>query len=178
MRNDKAKFRVCFLIDDPFLGGSMGSNNVQSTMMSDNLFQQNPSRASRSISTTTSIVNGHKHTVTKIQDVNGIKIIEDYGNGRQRVTVNGIEQSVEKPAAPEHYIKNTPVTTKPVTSQVPYNNGKMRYRVRCIICLRDFFLVEQNREYGDVHHHDEENQTTKRKSPLHELCSRLFCGCC
>ncbi|GAA5799321.1 hypothetical protein HPULCUR_004733 [Helicostylum pulchrum] len=48
--------------------------------------------AASSVSTTTTIVNGKKHTITKIKDQNGTRIIEDYGDGSQRVTVNGEEE--------------------------------------------------------------------------------------
>lgn len=44
------------------------------------------------IATTTEIVNGRKHTITKIIDANGTRIIEDYGDGRKRVTLNGKEE--------------------------------------------------------------------------------------
>ncbi|CAO3578727.1 unnamed protein product [Absidia cylindrospora] len=44
---------------------------------------------SKSVSTT--IVNGVKTTITTIQDENGTQIIEDHGNGRRRVIVNGVE---------------------------------------------------------------------------------------
>lgn len=50
------------------------------------------SGASRMIATTTEMVNGRKHIITKIIDANGTRIIEDYGDGRKRVTLNGKEE--------------------------------------------------------------------------------------
>ncbi|KAI9253769.1 hypothetical protein BDA99DRAFT_162829 [Phascolomyces articulosus] len=49
---------------------------------------------SKSVSQSTQIVNGQAQTVTvtKVQDQNGTTITEDYGNGRRRVVVNGVEQ--------------------------------------------------------------------------------------
>ncbi|CAO3627440.1 unnamed protein product [Cunninghamella blakesleeana] len=49
---------------------------------------------SQSTSTSIRTVNGvqERVTVTKIQDQNGTRITEDYGNGRRRLIVNGVEQ--------------------------------------------------------------------------------------
>ncbi|ORY90005.1 hypothetical protein BCR43DRAFT_499848 [Syncephalastrum racemosum] len=49
---------------------------------------------SKSVSTTTRIVNGQRETVKviEIHDPSGKKVIEDYGHGRRRVVVNGTEQ--------------------------------------------------------------------------------------
>jgi hypothetical protein len=90
-------------------------------MMADDVLLHNPTGASKSISTTTSIINGHKHTVTKIQDANGVKIIEDYGDGHQRVTINGVEQ---QPAVAQQYIKEAPAKTIQAPKSRPYNSGK------------------------------------------------------
>ena len=97
-------------MDEPFLGDGITSSGIRASMIHDpfsspfnhtqnnsnssnNIFNMNGiSGASRTMSTTTSIVNGHKHTITKIVDANGTRIIEDYGDGRQRVTVNGEEE--------------------------------------------------------------------------------------
>jgi hypothetical protein len=120
------------LIDDPSLGGGgMASGNLGSTMMADDVFLHDPTGASKSVSTTTSIINGHKHTVTKIQDANGVKIIEDYGDGQPRVTINGVEQQPAV-AAQQQYIKEAPITTQEIsTTQTPksspYNSGKWQY---------------------------------------------------
>ena len=39
-------------------------------------------------------------------------------------------------------------------------------------------IVDLNREYGDNHtagDYDEEDNTRRRRGPLHELCSRICC---
>ncbi|KAL1935233.1 hypothetical protein VTP01DRAFT_4373 [Rhizomucor pusillus] len=83
--------------DDPFFntpmfGGGGGGSMFSSSMMSG--FGGGRGGESRSVSTSTRIVNGvaQTTTVTKIQNDQGTTVIEDYGNGRQRVTVNGVEQ--------------------------------------------------------------------------------------
>jgi hypothetical protein len=52
------------------------------------------SSRSKSVSRTTRVINGRPQTVTvtKISDEQGTRTIEDYGNGQQRVLVNGVEQ--------------------------------------------------------------------------------------
>ncbi|KAI8394313.1 DnaJ domain-containing protein [Radiomyces spectabilis] len=84
---------------DPF--SSMGFPPMMGDMFGGSSFMSSssfggPGMSSRSVSTTTRIVNGRPETVTvtKIQDPHtGTKVIEDYGNGNQRVTVNGVEQT-------------------------------------------------------------------------------------
>lgn len=97
------------------------------------------SGASRSVSTTTSIVNGHKHTITKIIDANGTRIIEDYGDGRQRVTVNG-EEEVSPSQQPQQQqqqqhriIDGRPSYDMPAIIR-PYASGKL------LICERFYKL--------------------------------------
>ncbi|KAI8885735.1 DnaJ-domain-containing protein [Backusella circina FSU 941] len=58
--------------------------------------------SSRSVSTTTRIVNGRTETitVTEINDQDGKKVIKDYGNGVQQITINGVPQESENRARP------------------------------------------------------------------------------
>lgn len=80
------------------------------------------------MSTTTSIVNGHKHTITKIIDANGTRIIEDYGDGRQRVTMNGEEevspaQQPQQPHPQHRIIDGRPSYDMPAVIR-PYASGE------------------------------------------------------
>lgn len=149
------------------------------------------SGASRSVSTTTSIVNGHKHTITKIIDANGTRIIEDYGDGRQRVTVNG-EEEVSPSQQPQQQqqqqhriIDGRPSYDMPAIIR-PYASGKLLicerfYKLKINVVLntkKKKKIVDLNREYGDNHTagaYDEEDNTGHHKSPLHQLCSRICC---
>ncbi|KAI8078108.1 DnaJ domain-containing protein [Gilbertella persicaria] len=83
--------------DDPFFRGT-SSMMMRDPFESLSMFEPAMSGTSQSVQTTTRIINGQRHTVTKIQDVNGVRVIEDFGDGRQRITVNGIEEkSPDKP---------------------------------------------------------------------------------
>ncbi|KAF7730806.1 DnaJ sub B member 2 [Apophysomyces ossiformis] len=75
-------------------GGGGGGSSFFSSSSSSSGFGGPGGFSSQSVSTSTRIVNGRPETVTvtKIQNHEGTKVIEDYGNGRQRVTVNGVEQ--------------------------------------------------------------------------------------
>ncbi|KAJ2961265.1 hypothetical protein NQZ79_g3522 [Umbelopsis isabellina] len=88
--------------DDPFFnqpfggmravpGGFAGSSFSMSTSSSSGGMM---SSRSKSVSRTTRVINGRPQTVTvtKISDEQGTRTIEDYGNGQQRVLVNGVEQ--------------------------------------------------------------------------------------
>ncbi|CEP11697.1 hypothetical protein [Parasitella parasitica] len=152
-------------MNDPFLGGGIGSGDLHASMMHDsfrssfdhpqsnNVYNINGmSGASRTMSTTTSIVNGHKHTITKITDANGTRIIEDYGDGRQRVTVNGQEeatpsQQAQQPQQPQQH---------------RIIDGRPSYDMPAIV--RPYSSVDLNREYGDNHNagnYDEEDNSRR-----------------
>ncbi|GAN01874.1 DnaJ homolog subfamily B member 8 [Mucor ambiguus] len=169
-------------MEDPFLGGGIASSGIRASMIHDpftspfdhprnvsnisnNIYNMNGvSGASRTMSTTTSIVNGHKHTITKIIDANGTRIIEDYGDGRQRVTVNGEEEvsPTQQPQQPH--------------PQHRIIDGRPSYDMPAVI--RPYASVDLSREYGDNHtagDYDEEENSRRRKSPLHELFSRICC---
>lgn len=88
--------------DDPFFnqpygvmrpapGGFAGSSFSMSTSSSSGGMM---SSRSKSVSRTTRVINGRPQTVTvtKITDEQGTRTIEDYGNGQQRVLLNGVEQ--------------------------------------------------------------------------------------
>ncbi|SAL98772.1 hypothetical protein [Absidia glauca] len=68
---------------DPFAGFHLGAMEDTGLMMGGG--------GGVSTSTSISIVNGVKTTITTVQDHNGTKRIEDYGNGKRRVLVNGVE---------------------------------------------------------------------------------------
>ncbi|KAI8641933.1 DnaJ domain-containing protein [Parasitella parasitica] len=166
-------------MNDPFLGGGIGSGDIHASMMPDsfrspfdhaqnsNIYNMSGmSGASRTMSTTTSIVNGRKHTITKITDANGTRIIEDYGDGRQRVTVNGEEEVI--PSQQTQQLQQ-PQQHRIIDSRPSYDAPAT---------IRPYASVDLNREYGDNHNtgdYDEEDNQRRRKSPLHELCSRLCC---
>ena len=130
-------------MDEPFLGDGITSSGIRASMIHDpfsspfnhtqnnsnssnNIFNMNGiSGASRTMSTTTSIVNGHKHTITKIVDANGTRIIEDYGDGRQRVTVNGEEEISPSQQQQQHrIIDGRPSYDMPAIIR-PYASGKL-----------------------------------------------------
>ncbi|KAI8144900.1 hypothetical protein BJV82DRAFT_556328 [Fennellomyces sp. T-0311] len=78
--------------NDPFdvpslLGGRNNGMFMSSTFGSGGL------GARTTKSTTTRYVNGHSETVTvtTVQDQNGTRVIEDYGNGQRRILDNGVE---------------------------------------------------------------------------------------
>ncbi|KAI8336625.1 hypothetical protein BC941DRAFT_51337 [Chlamydoabsidia padenii] len=73
---------------DPFAGIHLGSFDDDDGWI-DRSNRLGSGGISTSISTT--IVNGVKTTITTIQDQHGTKRIEDYGNGKRRVIVNGVE---------------------------------------------------------------------------------------
>lgn len=146
-------------MDDPLLGDGIASSGIRTSMTHDpfksafghpqnndnsnnNIFNMNGvSGASRSVSTTTSIVNGHKHTITKIIDANGTRIIEDYGDGRQRVTVNGEEevspsQQPQQQQQQHRIIDGRPSYDMPAIIR-PYASGKL------LICER-FYILKIN----------------------------------
>ncbi|KAG1375537.1 hypothetical protein G6F61_008389 [Rhizopus arrhizus] len=88
------------------------------------------SGTAKSVSTTTTIINGQKRTVTRIQDENGTRVIEEYGNGQQRVTVNGIEQSSSDNKSTQQkitYKKESGVndSAAPVSTHIPINTSKI-----------------------------------------------------
>ncbi|KAI9254751.1 DnaJ domain-containing protein [Helicostylum pulchrum] len=124
--------------------------------------------AASSVSTTTTIVNGKKHTITKIKDQNGTRIIEDYGDGRQRVTVNGEEEI--RPAQQQqtldyrHEQDRIPKQQNPY--QMPETNGP-------------YISNGFDGYYGNGHNelYDDE-YVNRRKSPLRQLLSKLCCGIC
>ncbi|KAI7881907.1 DnaJ-domain-containing protein [Lichtheimia hyalospora FSU 10163] len=81
---------------DMLMGGpSMmgGGGSFFSSSSSSSSFGGGGFGTSKSVSSSTRIVNGRPETVTvtRIQDQNGTTVTEDYGNGQQRVTVNGQE---------------------------------------------------------------------------------------
>lgn len=83
------------------------------------------SGASRMIATTTEMVNGRKHIITKIIDANGTRIIEDYGDGRKRVTLNGKEEVspdfVDSNSNQQRYSQSFSMSTRPFTSSKNYS---------------------------------------------------------
>jgi hypothetical protein len=147
--------------------------------------------SSRMVSTTTTIVNGQKHTVTKITDENGTRVVEDYGNGQQRVTVNGkpVDSREALPnqqhsALPKPQKRQTPYLQQAYHQQPsmgynrdqsanrPLTSGKIRnvsYSKLTVV----YMIVDLDREYGHVY--DAEDNRVRHKSSLHELCSRIFC---
>ncbi|CAO3620508.1 unnamed protein product [Cunninghamella echinulata] len=91
-------FNAHSMLSDPFsqhmrshLGNTMGSFTSSSSSSSS---FGGSGTFSQSTSTSIRNVNGvqERVTVTKIQDQNGTHVTEDYGNGRRRVIVNGVEQ--------------------------------------------------------------------------------------
>ncbi|KAI9319274.1 DnaJ domain-containing protein [Dichotomocladium elegans] len=90
-----------------------------------------PGSMSRSSSTTTRVINGRVETVTvtRVQDSNGTTVTEDYGNGRRRVTVNGVEtlNTLDAGGNGMQYIENSSVPVNRIadnTQQIasPYSN--------------------------------------------------------
>lgn len=79
------------------------------------------------VSTTTTIVNGQTHTVTKITDENGTRVIEDYGNRQQRITVNGREVNEEKTKPPEQQHHETLLPQSQNQRQIPYQQQSSPY---------------------------------------------------
>ncbi|KAI8079763.1 uncharacterized protein BX664DRAFT_269497 [Halteromyces radiatus] len=75
-----------------FGGGGLGGMSSFSSSSSSSSF--GGGGVSQSTSTTIRNVNGRQErvTVTKVQDQNGTRITEDYGNGRRRVVINGVER--------------------------------------------------------------------------------------
>ncbi|GAB5590772.1 hypothetical protein Unana1_05672 [Umbelopsis nana] len=88
--------------DDPFFTSPFGMRGMPSSyadtsfssMSSSSSNMMGGSMRSKSVSRTTRIINGRPQTVTitKIVDDQGTTTVEDYGNGQQRVVVNGVEQ--------------------------------------------------------------------------------------
>jgi len=90
--------------DDPFFTSPMGMRGMSSpfggssyssiSTSSSSSMMPGGNMQSKSVSRTTRIVNGRPQTVTitNIRDGQGTRTIEDYGNGQQRVLVNGVEQ--------------------------------------------------------------------------------------
>ncbi|CAO3630379.1 unnamed protein product [Mucor hiemalis] len=149
---------------DPFFSNSFNHpvNNININNLGS--FNNGVSGASRSVSTTTSIVNGRKHTVTKIQDMNGTRVIEEYDNGHKRVTVNGVEEPTQQNLdtnnhkIEQYHLQSEPYHEQHASNRLPYTS-------------------DLNRQYGDhMHAYDEEdNSRNKHKSPLHQLLSRICC---
>ncbi|PHZ16715.1 DnaJ-domain-containing protein [Rhizopus microsporus ATCC 52813] len=91
-------FKLFF--DDPFLGVSRRDPLFDNSPFDEfagfsqrsSLFDSPLASGAKSVSTKTTIINGKRHTVTTIQDKDGVKVIEDYGDGHQRITINGMEQ--------------------------------------------------------------------------------------
>ncbi|KAI9487322.1 MAG: DnaJ domain-containing protein [Benjaminiella poitrasii] len=179
-------FKLFF--DDPLLSMASSSGRLhdpfsspfdQLSMDGGNLFGSGNdivSGASRSVSTTTTIVNGQRHTITKIQDSNGTRIIEDYGNGQQRVTVNGVEES-----APSFNGNNYIDAGEESQQQPRIANSESHGQTSYVMpSNRPYTSVDLDRDYGDNHtdlYDVEDNTRQRHKSPLHELCSRLLCCC-
>lgn len=88
--------------DDPFFTSPFGMRGMPSSyadtsfssMSSSSSNMMGGSMRSKSVSRTTRIINGRPQTVTitNIVDDQGTRTVEDYGNGQQRVVVNGVEQ--------------------------------------------------------------------------------------
>ncbi|CEG63802.1 Putative Mitochondrial protein import protein MAS5 [Rhizopus microsporus] len=91
-------FKLFF--DDPFLSVNRRDPLFDNSPLDEfvgfsqrsSLFDSPLASGAKSVSTKTTIINGKRHTVTTIQDKDGVKVIEDYGDGHQRITVNGVEQ--------------------------------------------------------------------------------------
>ncbi|KAI8136708.1 hypothetical protein BJV82DRAFT_400150 [Fennellomyces sp. T-0311] len=116
------------------LGGGMGSSVSFSSSSSS--FGGAGGGTSRSVSRSTKIVDGQAQTVTitRVQDANGTTVTEDYGNGRMRTTVNGVEQqntlqSGHRPGT-AHYISEGPNdhSTRQQHRSQPYPNNLRRHR--------------------------------------------------
>ncbi|KAI8982095.1 DnaJ domain-containing protein [Mycotypha africana] len=144
-----------------------------SSSMSNGIHQ--PIRNTRSVSTTTTIINGHKQTITKIIDQNGTKIIEDYGDGRQRITINGIEQGN---STAQHPLLTESGQQQQVPSRVKHEQDTT-YQMPSTTNYRPNTSIDLNREYGENHNVLDEDLTdgrTKSESPFRRLLSRLcFC---
>jgi hypothetical protein len=109
--------------DDPFFASPFGQRGMPSPFDNGNAFSSmsmstssgmtgGSNMRSKSVSRTTRIINGRPQTVTitNIRDEQGLRTIEDYGNGQQRVLVNGVEQhaSVEGSQPPQGYLPAPP----------------------------------------------------------------------
>lgn len=105
--------------DDPFFASPFGQRGMPSPFDNGNTFSSmsmstsssmtgGSNMRSKSVSRTTRIINGRPQTVTitNIRDEQGLRTIEDYGNGQQRVLVNGVEQhpSVEGSQPSQGYL--------------------------------------------------------------------------
>ncbi|KAI8891028.1 DnaJ-domain-containing protein [Backusella circina FSU 941] len=180
--NSSDPFKTFF--DDPMLGGRsrVSMDPFSSSPFGQSVFSSTSSAGgydggfgSRSVSTTTRIINGQKHTVTEIKDQNGTRVIEEFGNGQKRVTVNGVEVEDQS----QSQLINNPVgnQAQSVQNKIGYNSTNRNSKT--MPASRPYTSADLDREnsYGNRYNHayDERGTQRTKKSPIQELCSRLFC---
>ncbi|KAI7896732.1 DnaJ domain-containing protein [Mucor mucedo] len=165
------------VVRDPFLSAFEGPT-VNSNVFGS--FNDGLSGASRSVSTTTTIVNGQKHTITKIQDANGTRIIEDYGDGHQRVTLNGKEQvpsSIDKKEQPQPVVNDQVPKQQKIDYEQPQRQSEESYRMPEISQTYTNNNIN-NGDYGNEHVNAYYQEDNSQKSPFRRLLSSLCCGFC
>jgi hypothetical protein len=81
------------------------SMNGRSRIHTNSTTMSGGSSRSTSVSKSTRIINGIPQTVTitTVQDENGVRTYEDYGNGQQRYYLNGIEQRSLESSQTQNY---------------------------------------------------------------------------
>ncbi|ORZ25715.1 DnaJ domain-domain-containing protein [Absidia repens] len=165
-------FAQFFGAQDPFAEffDSMQTRPTSAMMNMSNIGGGGGGTISKSVSTT--IVNGVKTTITTIQDGNGTQIIEDHGNGRRRVIVNGVEtQNTLMDTGPKRDVDKTQAS---LISNASVSNGNQQRLQPPPLSSSPLYSTQQslNQSLSPAGH--EQERPNRNDSLLKLFC----CPCC